>query len=687
MISVVQYYRVTWQILIILAAALAVGSAVVRPQVLIPFFLIAFVRMTKVSGVLSANRRRLSWGIGIALFLLSIHQIMRFSRFEDLIEVMIEMISGTLPLMILNHEKPRSYWLSILNVTVVAIGSITFASSVPIYLGFILFVGVMLLNLNAASLYQAAAEGRALPRGYFQQFGYVLPAGVLAAAAIFMTFPRVQTFSLSLGSLMAKSRAGYSGGISLSGDGEIENTGDLAFMVDAPDKIWLKEAAPKFLFRGDALDTFDGQRWSSNVFNFRTKEQAADLRTVSRHSPETRTLTLHMEPTPNNAVFYPGVLVHVVDKSASAGGFLYNANGSVIRDTYSLERYSYAVKVAEPYPATLAPSWPLAELPARVVTRALQDVFPHEMAAKDLESYLEIPTPIAAAPWFQSWVREVGVDPAVDTMATLDRKLHQHFTATFKATMKNSFSQPNALAAFLSTDRQGHCEYFATATALLLRSLGVPSRVVVGFRGGHYNDLIDVVEVTEDDAHAWVEAFIPEHGWQALDPTPESREGGAGRTATATLRRYVNAMSFWFRQYVVDYDQRTQRDLIKSLRELATRDKDESGEWKSALLRSSREIAVGVSVLIFGITAFFGLRRRRVARAWPAYYREYLRIARRFELERGVAETFREFHARAVAAGVDGELTARVDRALEAEFYGTGVEPGEAEALVLALKS
>jgi transglutaminase-like putative cysteine protease len=91
---------------------------------------------------------------------------------------------------------------------------------------------------------------------------------------------------------------------------------------------------------------------------------------------------------------------------------------------------------------------------------------------------------------------------------------------------------------FVTRNRSGHCEYFASALALMLRSQGIPARVVIGFRGGEWNPLGNFLDVRQLHAHAWVEAYlepsqVPEsqrprglsvrHGaWLVLDATPGS---------------------------------------------------------------------------------------------------------------------------------------------------------------------
>src|SRR5262249_46397205 len=72
---------------------------------------------------------------------------------------------------------------------------------------------------------------------------------------------------------------------------------------------------------------------------------------------------------------------------------------------------------------------------------------------------------------------------------------------------------------FLFLTKEGHCEWFASSTALLLRMTGVPSRLVSGFRISK-GPVGEVLTITTNDAHAWVEYWNPSKGWVAFDPTP-----------------------------------------------------------------------------------------------------------------------------------------------------------------------
>lgn len=73
---------------------------------------------------------------------------------------------------------------------------------------------------------------------------------------------------------------------------------------------------------------------------------------------------------------------------------------------------------------------------------------------------------------------------------------------------------------FLFTQKRGYCEHFATSMAVLLRAVGIPTRLITGYSSGTYNPLTGFWEVRSDDAHAWVEVLIPDLGWVPFDPTP-----------------------------------------------------------------------------------------------------------------------------------------------------------------------
>ena len=86
------------------------------------------------------------------------------------------------------------------------------------------------------------------------------------------------------------------------------------------------------------------------------------------------------------------------------------------------------------------------------------------------------------------------------------------------------------LPAFLLRDKRGYCQHFSGAMALMLRLIGIPSRVVSGFAPGVHDPDTGTYVVRDTDAHSWVEVWFPEVGWVTVDPTPSA---APARTETA----------------------------------------------------------------------------------------------------------------------------------------------------------
>jgi hypothetical protein len=147
-----------------------------------------------------------------------------------------------------------------------------------------------------------------------------------------------------------------------------------------------------------------------------------------------------------------------------------------------------------------------------------------------------------------------------------------------------AISTEDPLADFLFRARQGHCEYFATAMAVLLRSIDVPARVVNGFQMGEYNDVNNMYTVRELDAHSWVEVYFAGVGaWVEFDPTPPAginsySSGGL----LARLRKYLEAAEVFWMDYIVTLSGEQQASIMVGLQQKLVGVKDWiSGQYLS----------------------------------------------------------------------------------------------------------
>lgn len=121
-----------------------------------------------------------------------------------------------------------------------------------------------------------------------------------------------------------------------------------------------------------------------------------------------------------------------------------------------------------------------------------------------------------------------GIEYKIDKALAIQDYLRANYTYNLKPGNPHSFNSSTAgkdrLHYFLFERKEGYCTYFASAMVALLRSEGIPSRVVGGFAEGSYSDKFDSYIVTTNDAHAWVEIYFDDYGWITFDPTPASSE-------------------------------------------------------------------------------------------------------------------------------------------------------------------
>jgi protein-glutamine gamma-glutamyltransferase len=199
--------------------------------------------------------------------------------------------------------------------------------------------------------------------------------------------------------------------------------------------------------------------------------------------------------------------------------------------------------------------------------RAASTDYPEQIAAV----YLQLP---ALDPRIPALAREItarGRNP-FDKAILIESYLRSRFSYTLNLTGKPG---DDPLPHFLFETRAGHCEYFASAMTVMLRTLGIPSREVNGFLPGEYNDLAGDYIVRASDAHSWVEVYFPASGWLTFDPTPPSSEEHFG--LLSRLGEYADWMELSWNEWVINYDfihqvllaqnmQRTSRNWRESAR-------------------------------------------------------------------------------------------------------------------------
>jgi transglutaminase-like putative cysteine protease len=265
-----------------------------------------------------------------------------------------------------------------------------------------------------------------------------------------------------------------------------------------------------------------------------------------------------------------------------------------------------------------------------------------------------------------------GPRPARELARTLTGALRGGFAYTLA---NPSGSSPNPRRDFLERSHAGHCEYFASALALMLRYRGVPARVATGYRLGPWIEEGGYFLVTQSEAHSWVEYYDAEAGgWRTADPTPAPPPAPFGAAPfAAAWGRWADALRFqWDRKVVRFSDDDQSAGYDRAVHALGV-----LGRWRPGL--DVRGGAAAAALALLAGAAWLGFRRRSpwswrlLAADGPERIRELdplVRRARRF-LPPGDAETARAWLDRLARQRPQraGDLR-RLAREVDAAAYG-----------------
>jgi transglutaminase-like putative cysteine protease len=467
---------------------------------------------------------------------------------------------------------------------------------------------------------------------------------------IFFVLPRVSGGYLSAYSGAKDLTSGFSDRVELGRIGEIQQSKTVVMHVQVDG-----DTAGAFLLklRGVALNNFDGHNWSNTRDKF-TLNRGPDGRfdLWSRNSPPVTGRTIHyrvtMEP------FLSEIFFLLATPKSLQGNYL-TVSEDTASDVFDLD--------AE-HPVTRYEADSDFRRPDAARMHQASGSFP-----ADVSNYLQLP---AVDPRVRSLAEQVSGKAAGphDKAEAIADYLRLHYGYTLQLP---SSTPHDPIANFLFVRRQGHCEYFASSMAVMLRSIGIPSRIVNGFSGGEFNDLTSQYVIRASDAHSWVEAYIPGEGWTEFDPTPSS--GAQIQTQWSRFMLYMDAMSSFWREWVVNYDLghqiRLSQDASRGSRAIVAQAQSWGRKQYQRMLAwaSKTEDQIGDSTVKWGLRAlalfFLGLvaatiprmlalvRRFRLARrpqkspqmAASIWYERMLRQAARRGWEKSPAQTPEEFAA------------------------------------------
>jgi transglutaminase-like putative cysteine protease len=510
-----------------------------------------------VRGYFLAERRRVviseRWTtpLTIAYFVFFLADFLLFSRSFLTATVHLALFAVVIRMFSLRRERDH-VMLAILAFLMVLAASVLTVDSVFL----LFFTGFMLMAVTTFVLMEMGRSGRAASiqarhtndvqehRHLAFSLARVTPGLMLmimaGAAAVFFVLPRMSAGYMGAYSFGTDFSTGFSDRVQLGQIGQIQQSNAVVMHVQIDgDKVGVYDLR----WRGVALAEFDGHSWSNPRQQF-VLQRGADnsfpipsfgtkiARSPGADGPSTREKIIHyrvlMEPIGTN-VFFLAPWARTVKGayqtlSVDAGAAVYDLDGQRQIGVYEADS-----DIGTPSPEQL---------------RKASENYPPQVTG----SYLHLPLIDPRIPRLAAQIAG-SASSNYDKASALEHYLKTHFGYTLQLP-RTAVKDP--LANFLFERKQGHCEYFASTMAVMLRTLGIPSRVVNGFRSDEFNDLTGNYVVRAKNAHAWVEAFFPGYGWQSFDPTP------AGNTGTPQgwdrVGLYLDAMSSFWREWIISYD-------------------------------------------------------------------------------------------------------------------------------------
>jgi len=419
-------------------------------------------------------------------------------------------------------------------------------------------------------------------------------------ALLFVLFPRVGLSLLLLSHPHAGRMVGFSDHVDLGQVGVLRSDPSIALRFDVQNLPNPPPPRMTLRFRGTAFDTYVEKAWDRTIKDRAGPATHADgdndtypfARKVDLE--HARRVTIDLEPIDPPVVFLPprtvGVHLRPVDRSPLS------ENLTLLRGPEGEYRYSGTDGRGLKYEAFLAnDTEPLGE----------------PMRSGDRSRYLALPPALPprvlalAHEWADKEPTQAGKAHAIEEHLKLE---YRYDTAS------PSGGKANPVDDFLFESKRGHCEFFSTAMALMLRAVGIPSRNVTGFVGGTYNRFGHYYAVREGDAHSWVEAYIADTarpGWLTYDPTPAAGAQPLEETTGALvyLRDVLEALSQRWNTYVVGYDLRTQIRLFEDVHRRYESFRSKTGSEHGTMERWLRPSRVLFGLILFGTAGAYVWRR------------------------------------------------------------------------------
>lgn len=415
----------------------------------------------------------------------------------------------------------------------------------------------------------------------------------LFTAVLFVLFPRVGLSLLLLNHSRPERMIGFSDRVDLGGVGKLRSDPTIAMRIEYPNLPADPPPRLAMYLRGTAFDQYDGRSWSRTDTKRRPADrEGANVRLFRFPDPaRDESIIIDLEPIEPPVMFMPPRAVAIALKTR--GEPLLGVPPTVFLGPENELKYASSDDRGIRYEVFLA------KADERPVTL---------LGPVDRQRYLRTPPNVTERidALARQWVS--GHDSPFAQARAIEVRLRSDYSYDLESP---SGAANNPLDHFLFESKRGHCEFYSTAMAMMLRRVGIPSRNVTGFIGGTYNRFGQFYAVRQGDAHSWVEAYIDDRGWVRFDPTPPGDAAPRSEISgfLAFVRDLVEAATQRWNRHVVGYDLKQQIRLLRSVNDSRLGGASKILDGVSASPRRVLLVAGGVGLLV--ISYLLWRRRER----------------------------------------------------------------------------
>lgn len=408
-----------------------------------------------------------------------------------------------------------------------------------------------------------------------QQLLIAIPLSIL----LFFIFPRIEP--LWNAPFNSKASTGFSESMTPGSIAELFNDDSAAMEITFKNTPILKG-----YWRGIILSLYTGDSWHPTWYRDTSFFPLRELKTN-----EIADYDIILEPNQKRWLFYEGYPV------AGTSNLIFSPNHGLMRENKEriTERFAYSLKMqSAPY---------------------------HVLNRNEYVEALQLPSNIN--PRLNAWAKTQFAKTQNNVKAFINFLSDYIHQQSFWYTLSPPplSSDRNQMDSFWFDTQKGFCEHYASAVTFILRAVGIPARVVVGYQGGHWNPIAHSITIQQNDAHAWLEYWQEGIGWQELDPTTfiaqeridqtiRNREINLNQEDSYSIsqlpwgqetRFYLESIQFFAERWLLFYGQNTQQNLLQHVG---------LGQWKKGQLLQASVGCMIVFFILLGLSYEWWQRRK-----------------------------------------------------------------------------